>query len=54
MWDIHTIHFADGFTFMTTSDDETNIPLPSITAIIMLPITENVTRYQFYHGDFTT
>ena len=42
MWDIHTIHFADGFTFMTTSDDETN----TITAIyyeIMLPITENVT-----------
>ena len=45
MWDIHTIHFADGFTFMTTSDDETNIPLPSITAIIMLPITENITHH---------
>ena len=45
MYDIHTIHFADGFTCITTSDDETNIPLPSITAIIMLPITENVTHH---------
>ena len=42
---IYISHFADGFTCMTTSDDETNIPLPSITAIIMLPITENVTHH---------
>ena len=48
---IYISHFADGFTCKTASDDKTNIPLPLYE---MLPITENVTRYQFYHGDFTT